>query len=54
MLVKHINKNTFDIWFDTGWENWARFEVTKKGVNQVGGVEVPKPIISFLTKRYVK
>ena len=38
MLVKHLSKNTFDVFFNKGWENWARFEVQGKQLSQVGGV----------------
>lgn len=54
MNVKHINKTTFDVFFDNGWDNWARFQKNGSGVTQIDGVEVPKPIISFLNKRYSK
>jgi len=54
MLVKHIAKNEFDVFFNKGWDNWARFQVENKKLTQVKGVEVPSNIISFLEKRYCK
>lgn len=54
MLVKHINKSTFDVFFDNGWENWARFLVKNNKLHQIAGIAVPKPIESFLNKRYTK
>ena len=26
LLIKAINKTTFDVFWDKGWDNWARFE----------------------------
>jgi len=54
MLIKHINKNTFDLFFNNGWDNWARFEVTNNKLQQQAGVQVPANITSFLNKRYCK
>jgi len=54
MLIKHINKNTFDLFFNNGWDNWARFEVKGTQLHQVNGVQVPTNITSFLNKRYCK
>ena len=52
MLVKHLSKNTFDVFFNKGWENWARFEVQGKNLKQTNGIQVPNNIQEFLTKRY--
>ena len=54
MLVKHISKNEFDVFFNSGWENWARFEVRDKQLLQTKGVQEPSNIQSFLNKRYLK
>lgn len=54
MIVKHIAKNQFDIFFDTGWENWARFTIENKSLKQTAGVSIPKNIQTFLEKRYIK
>jgi hypothetical protein len=54
MLVKHLSKNTFDVFFNKGWENWARFEVMNNKLAQVGGVHVPNNIQTFLNNRYCK
>ena len=52
MVVKHLSKTEFDVFFNQGWEDWGRFEVKNKKLIQTAGVEVPKNIISFLNKRY--
>lgn len=54
MLVKHINKTTFDIFFNTGWENWGRFQIENNKLKQIGGTSVPYNIITFLNKRHCK
>jgi len=54
MIVKHINKTTFDVFFDSGWENWARFQVENGTLKQVNGVSTPANIRAFLEKRYKK
>lgn len=55
MKVIHLNSFTFDVFYNEGWENWARYKVTKdKKVVQIRGVAVPKNIQNFLEKRYQK
>ena len=52
MKVMHISANEFDIFYNTGWEYWARFEIHNKKLYQVAGAPVPKNIQLFLEKRY--
>jgi len=54
MKVIHINNNLFDIFFNIGWDNWARFAIRGNKAVQVAGVEVPSNIQHFLAKRYNK
>lgn len=54
MVVKHLSKNKFDVFFNEGWENWGRFEIQNKKIVQVAGVSIPKNIQLFLEKRYLK
>ena len=55
MKVIHINAHTFDIFYNIGWENWARFKITRdKKLIQTNGMAVPKNIQIFLEKRYQK
>lgn len=54
MLVKHLSKTEFDVFFNSGWENWARFEVQGKTLTQTKGEKVPSNIQAFLNKRYCK
>lgn len=52
MLIKNINKNTFDLFFNNGWENWARFSVASGKLQQTCGVNVPASIIGYLKKKH--
>jgi hypothetical protein len=52
MLVKHLSKNEFDIFWNKGWENWGRFEIQGKTLVQTKGVPVPGNIQTFLNNRY--
>lgn len=54
MKVMHINSKLFDIFFNIGWENWARFSIHNNKISQVAGIEVPRNIMAFLQKRYQK
>lgn len=31
MLIKHLDKNTIDVFWGTGWDNWSRMKIGKKG-----------------------
>ena len=52
MLVKHITPTIFDIFYNQGWDSWARFSVENNTLIQTKGQTVPKNITTFLTKRY--
>ena len=52
MKVFHISANKFDVFYNTGWEYWARFEIQDKKLKQVSGTTIPKNIQLFLEKRY--
>ena len=54
MLVKHISSNRFDVFYNNGWDNWARFQVENGKPKQTNGFPVPKNIEIFLAKRYSK
>jgi uncharacterized membrane protein len=57
MLIKHVTKKTFDVFFNNGWENWARFEIVKnekhqRKLKQVAGEQIPTGIAQFLERKY--
>lgn len=52
MLIKNVNSNTFDVFFNDGWDNWGRFQINNKKLSQIGGVGyVPASIINYLKKK---
>ena len=55
MLIKHVNRNTFDVFLESGWENWSRFKIKFGKVNelfQIKGTRVPRAVMADLTQRY--
>ncbi len=52
MLIKNVNGTTFDVFFNNGWENWGRFTVANKQLQQIAGVAVPGSIINYLKKKH--
>lgn len=56
MIIKRVNDIQFDVFFDTGWENWCRFEIVKeKGhrlIKKLRGKSVPPEIMVFLRKKF--
>jgi hypothetical protein len=58
MLIKHVNKKVFDLFYNNGWENWARFQISKtndhhRKIEQIAGdPAIPGGIIQFLEKKY--
>jgi hypothetical protein len=61
MLVKHVTQNKIDVFFDSGWENWCRFDIVRvknstgalvRKLQKVGGKAVPAEIYSFLCKKF--
>ena len=51
MLIKRVNKNTIDVFFNNGWNNWARLQMQKNHYHQVAGALVPPAIMHSLNKR---
>ena len=42
MLIKRCNSTTFDIFWNTGWESWARFHREPDGaLKHVNGKQMP-------------
>lgn len=59
MYIKRVSKDEMDIFWGTGWDNWARFrieynpETHQKYLRQEKGIEVPKPVMAELLARFV-
>ena len=56
MLIKKLNDSTFDVFWNKGWESWARFQRSTSGALQlVGGKVMPSQLFqqfkSILNKK---
>lgn len=55
MLIKNINNNTLDVFINNGWDNWARYKITreaqKKVLTQIAGETLPPNVVSYLKKK---
>lgn len=42
MVIKRVNVSTFDVFWNKGWESWARFTRTPEGsLKLIGGKQMP-------------
>ena len=44
MIIKPVTKTIFDIFWDTGWESWARFSVQNGFIKRIGGQQMPQKL----------
>ena len=55
MLIKHVNKNTVDVFLNNGWEEHGRFKLSHKEKNvkcyQVGGNKFTTKEVQQLEKQ---
>ena len=55
MLIKHINKNLFDVFINNGWENWERYNVVNnngvRSLNRIAGEAQPSNVVNYLQKK---
>lgn len=54
MLIKFIDHNTFDVFYNKGWNNWGRFKLEGKALTQTHGFPVPANIQNYLAKKYIR
>lgn len=52
MIVKHLKGNTYDVFWNDGWDNWARFENRNGFIKAVGGLEIPKIVFAMLIREF--
>jgi hypothetical protein len=58
MIIKRIDATHFDVFWGTGWDNWARFNIEynvekkHKFLRQEKGIEVPRPVMQELITRF--
>lgn len=52
MEIKYLDKNTIDVFYGQGWENWGRFKVNrfknKIFFQQIKGDRFPKDVYEAL------
>jgi hypothetical protein len=50
MEVIWLDEHNFDVFWESGWNNWARIHNNKGFLKQTSGVEIPKHVFSQLIK----
>jgi len=45
MLIRQLNRNTYDVFGGTGFDNWTRVRRFHWGIKQVDGVFLPRPLL---------
>lgn len=54
MIYKYLTMDVIDVFFGTGWYNWARFEIRRiKGrvyLNKINGRAIPNTMFADLCK----
>lgn len=48
MVIKQVNRNTFDIFVGIGWENWTRLKVDNKRLLLKAGKPLDKQVYKKL------
>jgi len=52
MVIKKVNNNLVDVFWNTGWDSWARMQSGSKGSwNLVGGTSMPRRVFSEFRNR---
>ena len=54
MTIRYISANLFDIFWGTGWDNWARIQNNNGYLKQTAGKEIPKIIFAQLLNQFAK
>lgn len=52
MIVKNVTGNTYDVFWNDGWNNWARIQNRNGFIKAVGGLEIPKIVFAMLIKEF--
>ena len=45
MLIRKLDKNTFDVFGEIGFDSWTRVRRYHWGMKQVAGVFLPRPVL---------
>ena len=54
MTLRPINAHLFDVFWEDGWENWARVQNKTGFLKQVNGKDIPKPVFAKLITMHKK
>lgn len=54
MLIRKLNSNTFDVFGDTGFENWTRIKSFHWGYKGVAGTFLPRPLLKMVIETIEK
>ena len=46
--VRRVNFNTFDVFFGTQWDQWARVKVGRSSIQQMAGDKMSFPVLKSL------
>ena len=53
MVIKQVTKGVFDLFWDNGWESWARVKRDQGKLSVVAGEKPPKPVLVIAESRLV-
>ena len=54
MQIRKLDKNTFDVFGETGFDNWTRVRRFHWGYKQIGGNFLPRPVMQEVSTALVK
>lgn len=54
MELKKVDKNLFDVFLGTGWNNWSRVKVNKDDIEVIAGLPLSKGVYNSLKERLCK
>lgn len=49
MLIRKLDKNTFDVFGDVGFDSWTRVRRYHWGMKQIAGVFLPRPVLQLVS-----
>ena len=52
MVIKQVSAGIYDIFWDNGWDSWARIQDTKGFIKPIGGKPIPKVVFTQLIAEF--
>jgi len=49
MQIRKLDKNTFDVFGETGFDSWTRVRRFHWGIKQIGGLFLPRPVLQLVS-----